>query len=740
MSQLGGGDTTLTGAKNFGLLGWDVSNIGDFNGDGFEDFAVMAPHGSRVSSGNANAWEAYVLYGSAKGVSLDINLQNLQANQGLRIFSSQSFGAQGTLDYSSGYGDINGDGYDDLIISGYQGNAAFVIMGRDTSAASGSKQIDVANFKTGGANQEGFGIFSNGTGMALGVSSTIADVNNDGYADILIANNNGPAGIQVIYGHEGAAGTAAWANYGLNNSQVTDNNGVSSTRPYTTIQTDGGGNNPNESVTGLHDVNGDGFQDFAWAHFYAKSITVMYGGINLTSDGKIGVDSNGSNILSVTNTPQAGRGFRLTNVDLVDPAALTLDSNSTLTHAIASGDFNGDGIADVVVGAEWFGGNRYSAGQGQAYVVFGTEGGLSGDIDVRTLAANGQGFAISSPTYSTSTPRYDSFGHSVTMGDFNGDGIDDIAIGAPLADYGGGNTGSVYIIYGKSGAPASFGDIVAGVSGPAGQTGSMERMDGDQGMKSGDDNRGQGESTFGSTLGSGLAFVDLNGDGIADLVTGSPHENTSGTTKDRTGSVDITYGSPLNMTQSYTAGNDTLVGTSGVDRLSGGAGDDVITQISTGDVAYGGQGDDLIAITSTDFVRVDGNDGINTLRVDSSSGLNLNFASLGMKVQNFNVIDLGTTSSDVNGDHTVQLRLSDVMSLTQGQAHDGTFQPLRINGDVGDKVLLQASDSYAASSVQTVDGVTYDVWHHTPAVSDVWAGTQFADVWVQQGVIVQNFV
>ncbi len=103
------------------------------------------------------------------------------------------------------------------------------------------------------------------------------------------------------------------------------------------------------------------------------------------------------------------------------------------------------------------------------------------------------------------------------------------------------------------------------------------------------------------------------------------------------------------------------------------------------------------------------------------------------------MIDLGDDASEVNGDHTVALRLSDVMSLTQGQARAG-FQPLRIHGDDEDTVILQASDNYVKSSTRTEGGVEYDVYSHAPATPDIWPTTSFADIWVQQGVVVQNVV
>jgi hypothetical protein len=114
----------------------------------------------------------------------------------------------------------------------------------------------------------------------------------------------------------------------------------------------------------------------------------------------------------------------------------------------AAGDINGDGLADIVIGAPAEFATPNEAGS--VYVIFGKAGGLS-NISPANLAP-GDGFRIHGAAAG------DEAGYSVaSAGDFNGDGFDDLVIGAPGADPNGQtDAGSVYVIFGKA---SGFGDI-----------------------------------------------------------------------------------------------------------------------------------------------------------------------------------------------------------------------------------------------------------------------------------------
>lgn len=105
------------------------------------------------------------------------------------------------------------------------------------------------------------------------------------------------------------------------------------------------------------------------------------------------------------------------------------------------GDINGDGIDDLLIGA-YRGENNGGLDTGEVYVIFGAAGATHTNIDLSALAST-DGFRI------TGDADYDRFGRSVAGGgDVNGDGFDDILIGASGGDGGGGNAGETYVIFG----------------------------------------------------------------------------------------------------------------------------------------------------------------------------------------------------------------------------------------------------------------------------------------------------
>src|SRR5690242_14058941 len=165
------------------------------------------------------------------------------------------------------------------------------------------------------------------------------------------------------------------------------------------------------SVAGAGDVNGDGYADII-----------------------VGADHNDA------GGTDAGRAYvvfggpgptRLPNWVLTGGSGGGLFGNSVA----GAGDVNGDGYADVIVGAPQAGGSN----RGAAYVFF---GGPAADA-IPDLALSGE-------------QANDRFGASVAgAGDVNGDGYDDVIVGAPLNDSAGSNSGRAYIFYGGPGADAT---------------------------------------------------------------------------------------------------------------------------------------------------------------------------------------------------------------------------------------------------------------------------------------------
>src|SRR5262245_57719024 len=232
----------------------------------------------------------------------------------------------------------------------------------------------------------------------------------------------------------------------------------------------------------------------------------------------------------------------------------------------SAGDVNGDGLADLVIGAPYDSSNgREDAGA--AYVIFGQAGGLS-NIDLTNLTP-GEGFRIAGAVAGAHT------GYSVSSaGDFNGDGFADIIIGAPAARIGGSlNAGSAYVIFGHA---SGFGDIDLANLSPA------------DGFRLNDAAELNGY-LFGNQVGFSVASAgDVDGDGYSDLLVGAPSANNYGS-----GVTYVIYGEPSAAVNKVgTAGNDRLFGGDFNDSLSGGDGNDVLGGKQGDDLLTGGAGND----------------------------------------------------------------------------------------------------------------------------------------------------
>ena len=728
----------VTATEANGYAGYAVTAVRDFNGDGLSDYVMSAPY-ARYGLETSWASKMYLLYGTTSGIP-KITLSSLTAAQGIKIsftnpgFGSWDIGSQGRDVIDAG--DLNGDGFNDIGIASNRGDSAFFVFGRSGNATAAIDLKSVFNSTNSNSTSDGFLIYNDNTNAWAGSSISAGDINGDGYSDIMVGSSDGGTpsnatlGIPytigngmyfVIYGASGAGGSAAWQNVEMNTtgmeyygtaSKVSSSRtgyGYSSRAYAQDNDTDG---YLGDNLAFVGDVNSDGFGDYIvtasaadTANFDAGSAYLMFGSRtalgrydlkNLTSAD--GVHLKGTQAHEALGGSRWGGPFAWNGItgDVYSPWAQN--------KPIASlGDINGDGLQDFAIGSPgWGNSDQWNSGAGRVYVIYGKSAGSSWASTTLAGLNGTDGFILRKNSAGTSSNNQ--LGWSVSGGfDFNGDGLKDFVVSAPNESTSGLTVnGSVYVVYGKLGSSFSADSNLDALV----TSGSATKYSG---------------PVSNIYFGAAVSMGDLNGDGLADIAVGAPATQPT-VAPLYAGRSFIFYGTGDLLTQKGTDAADTLnsgVDTSdlaeiigGVDRIASGAGDDLITGIGNSsdsgnsglfDVALGGAGSDTIKLVGTNFTLVDGGVGSNTLSTDNVSGLSIDLTTLGEKVKNFNRFDLST------GNNTLKIQAS-YIAQTVSKGQTGLFTVL---GSAGDTVQLlnttNASWSNTATT-QVIDSVAYTIW------------------------------
>jgi hypothetical protein len=468
----------------------------DFNGDGYDDLAIGVPN--ETIAGDISAGAVHVIYGSATGLTALGSQLWFQDLSGIVREFSEPFDAFGA---ALAVGDFNGDGYADLAIG-----APGEDLGLNNSIDSAGV-VHILYGSPSGLSDANDQIWDQDSPGTVGVPAASAffgsalaagDFDNDGFTDLAIGirgqNIGGAPGagaVQVLRG-------SATGLTGTGSEFFTDDLllFVGQSEPFDNFG----------AALAAADFNGDGFADLAIGEPGEDNFVIN--GSSLTDNGQVFVvfgSSTGLNSQPMQELVQGVFGIQG-----------SAESNDRFGSVLAAGDFNGDGHADLVVGVpEEDIGTLSNAGA--VNVIYGDDSGLN-TVANQLWFQNVTGIADASETS-------DSFGRALAIGDFNGDGYDDLAIGVPFEDLPG-------IVAGDTDASAGAVNVIYGSS--QGLTATNNQL-WDQNTSNIEDVR-EDFDNFGASLAAG----DFNGDGHDDLAVGVPFEDVGSIAN--AGAVNVIYG------------------------------------------------------------------------------------------------------------------------------------------------------------------------------------------------------
>ena len=449
------------------LSGHSVNGAGDINGDGIDDLIIGAPWADPNNQNQAG--ESYVVFGNTEDSLASIDLTSLDGNNGFKINGILAYDHSGMS--VSGAGDINGDGIDDIIIGAPWAGPNNLNQAGESYVVFGSTKISLASIDlTSLDGNNGFkinGIYAyDHSGMSV---SGAGDINGDGIDDVIIGASDagGSAGESYIVFGKSSGFSANFNLTSLDGNNGFLINGINAT--------DWSG----YSVSAAGDINGDSIDDVIIGAYAAEPYGLFDAGESYIVFGNSAGFSASFDLASLDDS----NGFQINGIDVGDKSGWSVSG---------AGDINGDGIDDVIIGAYYA--DPYGlSNAGESYVVFGRSTSFSSSFDLADLNGS-NGFKING------IDTWNLAGHSVSgVGDINGDGIDDVIIGAPSVLS---STGESYVVFGSSvGFPESL---------------DLAHLDGHIGINI------IGIDTYDYSGFSVSGAGDINGDGIDDVIIGAP--------------------------------------------------------------------------------------------------------------------------------------------------------------------------------------------------------------------------
>ena len=437
----------LLGALSTSALAQSTQLVADFNGDGFTDLAIGSP-------GAAGRGTVSIFYGRRGG----FNTSTVTPSEVIfgRVdssgFRSEEYG------FALAAADFDADGRAELVVGApsWLGGAGRIEVLRYNA----SRGEHGPAFLATSYHQATPGIADDPEpGDWFGRSLAAGDFDGDGFPDLAIGvpaedleGVFNAGAVHVLFGGYSGLSVVGSEFWHQRSSGILDD-----------LEPD----DQFGSALAAGDINGDTYDDLAVGVPLENHTLVDQGAVNVIFGSWTGLTRDGDHFLTVGTTPAFSHG--------------------QLGYALAAGDINGDGYADLAIGAP-IGLN----GEGFVAVTYGGPGGPGALFVHRQI--------VDPPETG------DLLGYAVAIGDFNNDGFGDVAAGAPGEDLSGlVNAGAVSVFYGQAGFALNRQEIWHQNS--HGVDDSIDASD---------------------FFGLSLAVGDYNSDGFADLAIGVPHEDRGG--------------------------------------------------------------------------------------------------------------------------------------------------------------------------------------------------------------------